>query len=135
MKNAIILIFILFSFSTWAQLNRTLFNDNWEFYLNPSDPATIVNLPHTPRLEPLEMKGQFLGEVVYKKYFNYKLDSGKQLFIEFEGAMHSAKVRLNGQEIGSHVGGYLPFSLDLTAALKDSFNLLEVVLNNQEDPT
>lgn len=135
MKNAIILIFILFSLSSWAQLNRTLFNDNWAFYLNPSDPATIVNLPHTPRLEPLVMKGQYLGEVVYKKYFNYKLDPGKQLFIEFEGAMHSAKVRLNGQEIGSHVGGYLPFSLDLTAALKDSFNLLEVVLNNQEDPT
>ena len=90
MKSSIILIFILFSISSWAQLNRTLFNDNWEFYLKPSDPATIVNLPHTPRLEPLVMQGQFLGEVVYKKYFNYKLDPGKQLFIEFEGAMHTA---------------------------------------------
>lgn len=135
MKNSIILIFILFSFSSWAQLNRTLFNDNWEFYLRPTDPATIVNLPHTPKLEPLVMKEQFLGEVVYKKYFNYKLAQGKKLFIEFEGAMHTAKVTLNGKEIGTHVGGYLPFRLDLTGALKDSFNVLEVVLDNREDPT
>ncbi|MEN9743324.1 MAG: hypothetical protein RLZZ65_1129 [Bacteroidota bacterium] len=135
MKSSLLLFFILFSFSAGAQINRTLFNDNWEFYLRPTDPATIVNLPHTPKLEPLVMTEQFLGEVVYKKYFHYQLTPGNKLIIEFEGAMHSARVKLNGKDIGNHVGGYLPFKLDLTSALKDSFNLLEVVLDNREDPT
>jgi beta-galactosidase len=135
MKNSIILIFILFSFSSWAQLNRTLFNDNWEFYLNPSDPATIVSLPHTSKLEPLVMTSQFVGHVLYRKRFNYKLDSGKRLLIHFEGAMHAAKVLLNGRELGTHIGGYLPFQFDLTSALKDSFNILEVYLDNNEEVT
>ena len=134
--------YFLLSFSSifycsfcFGQLQQTLFNDNWEFQLKPSDPVSIVSLPHTPKLEPLVMNGQFLGEVVYRKRFDYKLPKGRRLVLHFEGAMHTANVALNGQGIGTHVGGYLPFEVDLTSALQDSANVLEVFLDNREDPT
>ncbi|MEY4894434.1 MAG: hypothetical protein RL751_1251, partial [Bacteroidota bacterium] len=136
MKNFLFsCIFILLCSSSFGQLQRTLFNDNWEFQLKPTDPVSIVSLPHTPKLEPLVMKGQFTGEVVYRKRFDYQLQKGRELLIHFEGAMHSAKVVLNGLEIGNHVGGYLPFELNLTSALRDSANVLELFLDNREDPT
>ena len=134
--------YFLLSFSSiffcsfyFGQLQRTLFNDNWEFQLKPSDPVSLVSLPHTPKLEPLVMNGQFLGEVVYRKRFDYPLEKGRRLSIHFEGAMHTAEVFLNGQLVGSHIGGYLPFDVDLTSELQDSANVLEVFLDNREDPT
>ena len=81
------------------------------------------------------MNGQFLGEVVYRKRFDYPLEKGRRLSIHFEGAMHTAEVFLNGQLVGSHIGGYLPFDVDLTSELQDSANVLEVFLDNREDPT
>ena len=128
-------LFVLSISSSFGQLKKVLFNDNWEFQARPSDPVSIVSLPHTPKLEPLVMKSQFLGEVIYRKRFAYPLQSGRRLMIEFEGAMHSARVILNGNEVGTHVGGYLLFQIDLTQALKDSANVLEVYLDNREDPT
>jgi len=135
MKFHFFLLFVLSISSSFGQLKKVLFNDNWEFQARPSDPVSIVSLPHTPKLEPLVMKSQFLGEVIYRKRFDYPLQSGRRLCIEFEGAMHSARVILNGNEVGTHVGGYLPFQIDLTEALKDSANVLEVFLDNREDPT
>ena len=127
--------FVFFCSFCFGQLQRTLFNDNWEFQINPTDPVTIVSLPHTPKLEPLVMQGQLIGKVVYRKRFDYKLQEGRRLLIHFEGAMHTADVALNGEIIGSHVGGYLPFEVDLSTALQDSANVLEVFLDNREDPT
>ena len=133
MKFFLTLLSFLYISSATAQLNRRLFNENWEFQLRPTEPVSVVSLPHTPRLEPLVMQTQFTGQVIYRKRFHYKLDPGKRLLIHFEGAMHTAKVLLNGLELGTHVGGYLPFEFDLTSALKDSANLLEVYLDNRED--
>lgn len=112
-----------------------LFNDNWEFQAKPSDPVSIVSLPHTPKIEPLVMNGQFTGEVVYRKRFDYQLPKGRRLLLHFEGAMHTASVALNGKIIGSHVGGYLPFEVDLSEEMRDSSNVLEVFLDNREDTT
>jgi beta-galactosidase len=135
MRTFFLVIFFLSISVSFGQLKKTLFNDNWEFQAKPSDPVSIVSLPHTPKIEPLVMKGQFTGEVIYRKRFDYPLDNGKRLLLEFEGAMHTASVALNGKIIGSHVGGYLPFEVDLSEALRDSANVLEVFLDNREDPT
>src|SRR5690606_33288654 len=42
------------------------------------------------------------------------------------------QVRVNGVEVGSHSGGYDPFSFDITDALKDAANEIVVVA---QDPT
>jgi hypothetical protein len=40
--------------------------------------------------------------------------AGKIIKLEFEGVLHVADVYVNGQFAGSHVGGYIPFSFDVT---------------------
>ncbi|MEN9967849.1 MAG: hypothetical protein RIR94_11 [Bacteroidota bacterium] len=135
MRFSFLLLFVLTTTCSFGQLKKVLFNDNWEFQFKPADPVSVVSLPHSPKLEPLVMKGQFTGEVIYRKRFDYPLDNGKRLLLEFEGAMHTAKVVLNGENVGQHIGGFLPFQIDLTEALKDSANVLEVFLDNREDPT
>ncbi|MEN9700654.1 MAG: hypothetical protein RLZZ301_1852 [Bacteroidota bacterium] len=135
MKYAFLLLFLQSITCAFGQLKKVAFNDNWEFQAQPNDPVSIVNLPHTPRLEPLVMNGQFIGEVVYRKRFDYPLQKGRRLLLHVEGAMHTANVSLNGQLIGSHVGGYLPFEVDLSEELQDSANVLEVFLDNREDST
>jgi len=60
------------------------------------------------------------------------LDGGKRLLLHFEGVDWDATVYLNGEEVGHHRGGYDPFTLDVTDALrKDSNDLLVRVF----DPT
>lgn len=62
--------------------------------------------------------------------------SAKRVFIEFDGASRSAKVFLNGQLIGEHVGGFARFRFDLTPALRrDAENVLAVAVNNAPDGT
>lgn len=40
--------------------------------------------------------------------------AGKIIKLDFEGVLQVADVYVNGQIVGSHVGGYIPFSFDIT---------------------
>jgi beta-galactosidase len=51
----------------------------------------------------------------YRRTFDIpKEDSGRRIFIEFDGAFRSALVFLNGYFIGRNDNGYAPFRFDLT---------------------
>ncbi len=42
---------------------------------------------------------------------------GQRIVLRFDGVAHNARVLLNGREIGSHRGGFLPFEIDLTGLM------------------
>jgi len=50
-------------------------------------------------------------------------------FVAFQGVMTSATVYLNGTELGTHDGGYLPFSVELTNHLIAGDNVLAVLVD------
>jgi len=54
------------------------------------------------------------------------LDGGKRLLLHFEGVDWDATVYVNGEEVGRHRGGYDPFTLDVTDALREDANDLVV---------
>ncbi|MFO8014422.1 MAG: glycoside hydrolase family 2 TIM barrel-domain containing protein [Phycisphaerae bacterium] len=54
------------------------------------------------------------------------LGGGKRLLLHFEGVDWDATVYLNGEEVGRHRGGYDPFTLDVTDALRKDTNDLVV---------
>lgn len=68
------------------------------------------------------------GEVLhYKKVF--KLPDGfvkSRVILHFGAVDQECEVKLNGHKIGSHKGGYLPFSFDITEYLNNEENILEV---------
>jgi len=54
----------------------------------------------------------------YRKKFKLKKeDSGKQVYIHFDGVHSEMTLWVNGQEAGSHVYGYTPFYFDITSYL------------------
>ncbi|MCX7006985.1 MAG: hypothetical protein NTY53_07005, partial [Kiritimatiellaeota bacterium] len=55
----------------------------------------------------------------YRKHFNVPAeDSGKRLFVDFDGAMANAQVWLNGELVGGWPYGYQPFRVELTDKVK-----------------
>lgn len=55
----------------------------------------------------------------YRKHFTIPAaDKGKQVFLDFDGAMAHAKVYCNGNDVGTWPYGYNSFRMDLTPHLK-----------------
>lgn len=100
----------------------------------------VVNLPHTAELTPAEASGgrTYQGVAWYRKLFLLdKSLEAKKVFLHFEAAMGRAKVYVNGKFVLEHLGGYLPFSLELTS-LGISFtdrNVVAVMVDNSDDKT
>ncbi len=67
----------------------------------------------------------------YRRHFTVQSDlAEKRTFLKIGAAMTAATVTLNDEEIGKHVGGYLPFGLELTKALTPGENVLAVELDS-----
>ena len=57
----------------------------------------------------------------YRRTFQVPAEwSGKRILLHFEGVDWETTVCVNGQEVGTHRGGYDPFTFDVTKALKGS---------------
>lgn len=94
-----------------------------------------VNLPHTSYIEPLVVLTPWQGICYYRKRFDISSkDIDKEIWLEFEGAMHLADVWINGRHICQHVGGYTPFVLNLTGMVRTSNNEILVRLDNRNNP-
>jgi len=91
----------------------------------------VVALPHTWNA----LDGQDGGADYWRGIGTYEIDlpnptQGKKQYIEFQGANHVATVYCNGRELGTHKGGFSTFRYDLTPAMKESGNVLTVVVSN-----
>jgi beta-galactosidase len=80
---------------------------------------TSVNLPHTWNVEDPwdDEPGYYRGAGWYRRELIVdRTLAGKHLFLYFEGANQVTDVYVNGQKVGSHIGGYSAFSFDITQA-------------------
>lgn len=95
-----------------------------------------VDLPHCPFVADLNGHGHWLGQCEYRRPLRIaKLVPGTRYVLAFGAAMHTAQVLLDDEEIGQHVGGYLPFEVDLTAHLREGMaHFLTVRLDNRSNP-
>lgn len=75
----------------------------------------------------------FNGSIAwYRKDFRLPLHTRSLAWIvRFESVNYRATVWLNGRRLGSHVGGYLPFELDLRGADPRGVNRLVVRVDNR----
>lgn len=67
------------------------------------------------------------GPAVYTRTFDYQNRGEKHVFLKVGAANYEAVVFLNGQLVGSHVGGSTPFYLDVTQFLRETNRVLIVV--------
>jgi len=76
---------------------------------------------------------EFTGDFWYaKRVFIPGSLRGQLIGLRFGAATHRATVYVNGQEIRSHEGGFLPFLADITSAVKfDAENEVVLKMNNE----
>ena len=74
------------------------------------------------------------GSVWFKKDFSYQKTSGNKTYIYFGAVNYDSKIYLNGEYIGSHIGGFTPFHFDITDKIKDGNNFVVVRINNERKP-
>lgn len=103
------------------------FNPGWRYYKGDVkgaeavdfDDSTweIVSVPHTVELMPAEASGcrNYQGPAWYRKRFVVPVETkGQEVIIHFEAVMGKQSIYLNGKPVKEHLGGYLPFSVNLT---------------------
>jgi beta-galactosidase len=137
---------LLFCACSQAQSAAPGLNDAWSFYRDdgrtvtnalqvPAGSWQQVNLPHAARIEPRVPTAPWQGTVFYKKQLDVRLRPGERAILRFDAVMNVADVWLNGQHLGQHLGGYLPFAFDITPALRArGGNELVVRANNDDNP-
>ena len=124
------------------------FNPGWRFFKGDIRGAesvdfddcswTIVSTPHTVELMPAEASGcrNYQGPAWYRKHFVLPAETkGKQVLLHFEAAMGKQILYLYGMRFQDHIGGFLPFTLDLSAngVLAGDSCLLAVFVVNSND--
>lgn len=143
------------------QREKLNFNQGWKFIrknisaaVDPTYPVKelerweSVNLPHTVRVEPYTNSSKnYQGPATYVKHFpSNPAWKGKKVTLEFEGVMGVSDVWVNGKHLttkqaaatgeNTNYGGYLPFVVDISEALKSdgSDNVITVVADNSDNP-
>lgn len=91
-----------------------------------------VTVPHTVtelswrRWDPASWEREW----IYRRHFDVPQDlAGLRLFVDFGAALTAARVALNGEQLGTHFGGYLPFGHEITDRTTAGDNVLAVALD------
>lgn len=111
-------------------------NQNWQFKTGKMDIGDweVVDLPHTPKIEPLVVNNQWQGTMWYKKSL-IVFDQNKKYFLNFEGVMQDAELWINENSVAKHNGGYLPFNVDITSYLNiNKENEIKLKVTNIDNP-
>lgn len=102
----------------------------------PNEFNTDIIVPFSPET-PLSGVGRVLSPdeyLHYEKKFELPENFNKgRIFIHFGAVDQIATVYLNGTEIGTHKGGYTPFTFELTDYIKQDENVLNVTVKDYSD--
>ncbi|PIB37343.1 hypothetical protein BFP72_01880 [Reichenbachiella sp. 5M10] len=114
----------------------TDFNSNWTFTSDSTGQQgwAKVQLPHTARIEPLVVNDMWQGTCWYEKVFELGSLEDQRAFVRFEGVMHEADIWVNDTFVTKHVGGYLPFVVDVTDYALVGQNNIRLRVNNEDNP-
>lgn len=147
MKKQIIgCLLLVFPILIFGQVrNKQTINECWKFFKGDNNDASseafddkawkTVTIPHTWNIEDIqdEIYGWYRGVGWYRKSLNIdKLTEGRRLILWFEAANQVSEVFVNGRSAGEkHIGGYTPFSYDITDLVKQNDrNVIAVKVDN-----
>lgn len=94
-----------------------------------------VGLPHSFSIPYFMSKDFYVGYGWYRKSFELSVDDlTRKVFLEFDGVFQETEVFVNGQLVGTHVGGYTGFTFDISPAVHAGRNWIAVRVNNLWKP-
>ena len=99
-------------------------------------PVGAITVPYPPESELSNIKRTLEKneQYVYTKTFSFAPDFIKSKVVLHFGAVDQiAEVKVNDALAGEHIGGYLPFSFDITSLIRDGENTITVTVTDQLD--
>ena len=119
-------------------------NGSWDFAIDArgeiSDPAQVawdrrIMVPFAPETTASGVGTTgFFTAVWYRREFpRPELKAGERLILHFGAVDYHATVWVNGIKVRTHEGGYTPFSVEITAVLREG-EAQEVVVRAEDDP-
>jgi beta-galactosidase/beta-glucuronidase len=106
----------------WTNLNGL-----WEYAILPKQQQAIPDNTQGNILVPFAVESSLsgVGKTVgkdsvlwYKKLITASIKKNKNTILHFGAVDWECQIFVNGKQVASHKGGYDPFSIDITAALK-----------------
>lgn len=95
-------------------------NGSWDFYLpghrNGSIDKLNITVPFPPESKASGIMRTVYPEqvLIYSKFFTLGEFTDKRVILHFGAVDRLCRVYLNGNKLGEHVGGYSPFSFEIT---------------------
>ncbi|HSU19839.1 MAG TPA: glycoside hydrolase family 2 TIM barrel-domain containing protein [Acidobacteriaceae bacterium] len=126
---------------SWQSLNGA-----WDFHLDPKraicSPEDVtwdrkINVPFSPETEASGIgETGFYSTVWYRRTFDRPaLRANELLLLHFEALDYKATVWVNGEKVCEHLGGYTPFTADITHALRRDASAQEIIVRADDDPS
>ena len=103
-----------------------------DFYEFDMDRGPLINVPGAWNAAAAELR-YYDGLIWFQRKFDARPEAGKRTFLRFEAVNYRAYVYLNGKEVGRHEGGFTPFVLEVTEALRAGDNRLVVGVDSSHD--
>jgi len=128
-KLALLLVLLSTSRSLRAATAISLDGSGWSFHGTLDETHHPVSVPHCWMV----MNGyeNYIGDAIYERNFDAPVvASGQIVRLHFDAVYYKARIWLNGQDLGSHEGGYTPFEFDITKLLRTGTNHLVVEVDN-----
>ncbi len=116
-------------------------NGPWDFRIENRGRVRLagtVTVPFAPesRLSGIGCEIGKYDAMIYERSFALTSDMlGGRVLLHFGACDQLARVSVNGMSVGEHVGGYLPFSFDVTEAVREGENTLRVEAEDPLDKT
>ena len=142
MKNLILFLSFIFVYTLFAdEIVRTeVLSDGWKFRLEEEAEWRNVNVPHDWGVErgflkagscPAQGDLPYVGKGCYRRALDgFTPPEGGRTYLTLDGVQCRSVVKLNGKVVGGRPFGYASETIDITEALMDSGNILEVEAEN-----
>jgi beta-galactosidase/beta-glucuronidase len=109
----------------WARRAWTPLDGTWGLVSHGRTQPIRVPFPVGSAASGVDLDG--VGRFRYARAFDAPNRApGRRSFLTIGACDHDAEVVLNGTRLGAHTGGYASFTLEITSALRDRDNHLEV---------
>ncbi|WP_224450321.1 glycoside hydrolase family 2 protein [Haloprofundus salilacus] len=128
---------------------RTDLDGTWEFILDPDDEgetsewfrngarwspedAATVEVPHSWQED--ESLREYTGAAWYRRSVELpEFDPEEYIALTFDAVDYETTVWVNGERVGDHQGGYLPFEFDVSEQATPGTNTVAVRVHDPED--
>jgi len=98
------------------------------------DQSPVVTLPSSWLTHTPEMR-YYQGLVWYERKFEAQPKAGMRQFLRFGAVNYRATVWLNGKRVGAHEGGFTPFAIEVSGAIRPGQNRIVVAADSQASAT